>query len=143
MFLLAFSLLLPFSTPDWLLIEEVGLDTIQNGVQHLSVQFNGTNSEIAVANGSQTEYFLKRVSGDSPANGPGWATWLTPLSYSNPSVTYAWPSTGMTIDPGKTYYFGYKFDLESGSQLWEKSSVEAFRSRYWKTQGTVIEDIIP
>jgi hypothetical protein len=97
--------------------------------------------EIAVANGSQAEYFLKRVSGDSPAHGPGWATWLTPLSYSNPSVTYAWPASINRIPAGKTYYYGYKYDLETGYQLWEKQSVQASRNRYWKTQGSDVEVI--
>ena len=82
--------------------------------------------EIAVANGSQAEYFLKRVSGDSPAHGPGWATWLTPLSYSNPSVTYAWPASINRIPAGKTYYYGYKYDLETGYQLWRS---RAFKRR--------------
>lgn len=124
----------------WVLISQTGLNTTNDAVQHLSVQANLTQSSIPVSSGTQTEYFLKRVQGDS-TTGPGWASWLTPISYSNPSVLYSWPSSGMSIPAGQTNYFGFEYDLETGSQDWQNGSEEAHRNRYWKTQGKDVEYI--
>lgn len=102
--------------------------------QDLTVQANGTESTIYATNGQQNVNFLKQMIGDSTED-PPWATWLTPLSYSNPQTQYSWPSSTWAIPAGKTYKFGVESSIHTGYQDWYNGSTSEFasRSRYWRT----------
>ena len=128
----------------WTLVTQTG-ETVNSNLQKiLTTQANNTGTQVATSGGTQVEYFLKQVVGTA-TSGPAWASWLTPLSFSNGSTAYVWPSSGFTQIPShKTYQYGYKYSSETGSQDWESATeapYDASRTRSWKTIISEIEII--
>ena len=126
--------------PDWVLVGTSFTGTYNNNV-YLSIQSNGTESAINVTPGTAEESFPQMVTG-STTNGPGWAAWLTPLSSSQGTILFAWPSSSpFPIQAGKTYYVGYKYSYEFGYEEWEYPSPYAFarRDRSWRAKTSEFE----